>query len=81
MIRSWNLTEVIETLEAKGMVDRARDSRDGPTRLQLTAPGRQHHAIAAQLVETVSGDFEDAMPAPDRAALGSIASKLLTRLE
>lgn len=74
---SSNIAEVVEKLEADGLVDRAHNPMDARrTRVQLTALGRRWQAAAAQKVDAISTRFEAAMPAPDRAALRRLVSRL-----
>jgi DNA-binding MarR family transcriptional regulator len=74
---SWNIMEVVDELEADGMVNRVRDPRDVRTiRVHVTPLGRQRVSAAARRVDAVSTRFEAAMPESDRLALGRIMSRL-----
>jgi DNA-binding MarR family transcriptional regulator len=75
---SPNITQVIDSLEADGMVDCVDDPGDDRTiRVHLTALGSARQAAGARQLDAVSTEFETAMSGSERAVLGRIASSLV----
>ena len=67
-----NITQLVDRLEADGLVRRADDPDDRRSVLaELTAEGRRSQKEGTQYVETVQREFSKAVPAADRAALMS----------
>jgi DNA-binding MarR family transcriptional regulator len=72
-----DVRELIDRLQARRLVERVDDLTGRATVVRLTTSGRAHEAAGARVVDAVSAQFAATMPAPDRAALDRIASRLI----
>jgi DNA-binding MarR family transcriptional regulator len=65
-----NMTQLIDRLEADGLVKRMPDALDRRiVRAELTPTGRDRQAAGAAELEKVQGEFAEMIPASDRAVL------------
>jgi DNA-binding MarR family transcriptional regulator len=72
-----NITQLVDRLEADALVERIDDPEDRRViRARLTSLGEERYLAGAQLVDAVSGEFTAAIPAPDRAVLNRLLSRL-----
>jgi DNA-binding MarR family transcriptional regulator len=70
------LTEVVDRLEADGLVAWVNDQHDRRViPVQLTVLGRKRESAGANAVDAVSAEFGAAMPAADRDVLRRIVSR------
>lgn len=72
-----NMTQLIDKLEADGLVRRVADPADRRSvRAALTPLGRERRAVAAAQLERVNTAFEAALSKNDRVALARVLSGL-----
>ncbi|HXY31106.1 MAG TPA: MarR family transcriptional regulator [Gemmatimonadaceae bacterium] len=72
-----NMTQLVDRLEADGLVKRVSDSDDRRVvRAAITPLGTERHAIGARELERVQGEFSAALSATDRDALEKAVSDL-----
>ncbi|MGH7477191.1 MAG: MarR family winged helix-turn-helix transcriptional regulator [Longimicrobiales bacterium] len=65
-----NMTQLIDRLEADGLVRRVADPEDRRSvRAELTSAGRERQAAGAKQLRRVQEEFAAAIPAADRAPL------------
>jgi DNA-binding MarR family transcriptional regulator len=80
-----NITQLVDRLEAEGLVVRADDPRDRRSvRAELTAEGRSRHAAGLRLLEEAEREVLALIPGPQREAfrttLHSLRSLRLARV-
>lgn len=72
-----NMTQLVDRLEADGMVRRVHDRDDRRCiRAELTAEGRERHAAGEKQLRSVQAGFEAALPESERAALARVLEAL-----
>lgn len=65
-----NMTQLVDKLEADGLVRRVNDPTDRRCiRAELTPAGRERQAEGAERLRRVQAEFESAIPESERAAL------------
>jgi DNA-binding MarR family transcriptional regulator len=65
-----NATQMIDRLEADGLVRRIPDPNDRRSvRAEVTQRGRERHAAGAEAMEALEARFSDAVEAEDRSAV------------
>ena len=68
-----NMTQLIDRLEADGLVRRVDDPSDRRSvRAAITRVGEERAAAGAQVMEQVDADFTASIPARDRAVLARL---------
>jgi DNA-binding MarR family transcriptional regulator len=72
-----NMTQLVDRLEADGLVRRVDHPEDRRSvKAAITEEGRRRQLDGAKRVEKLSSEFESAVAAADRAALGRMLSAL-----
>ncbi len=72
-----NMTQLIDRLEAEGLVRRVADPADRRSvRAELTALGRERQAVGARALAESFQAFDDALSTDDRATLRRILAEL-----
>lgn len=72
-----NITQLVDRLEADGLVRRVDDPQDRRSILaELTVVGREKQAAGAVLVAELQADFSGKLSGADRSTLGRILSGL-----
>lgn len=72
-----NITQLVDRLEADGLVRRVDDPQDRRSILaELTASGRERQAAGAALVAQLQAEFAEKLSRADRSTLGRILSGL-----
>ena len=72
-----NMTQLIDRLEADGLVKRVNDSDDRRSiRAELTVAGREVQAAGAEQLRKVHGWLDAALPQEERAALARALATL-----
>lgn len=72
-----NVTQVMDRLEAEGLVRRLYDATDRRTiRAELTQLGRDKHSAGSKALSQVDADIAGALTAADLAAIQRVASSL-----
>lgn len=72
-----NMTQLVDRLEADGLVRRVDDPADRrAVRAEITPPGRERHAEGAELLGNVQSWFNSAVSAEDRVALERVITAL-----
>lgn len=72
-----NMTQLMDRLEAEGLVRRVEDPADRRVvRAELTPLGEERQAAGAREVETVQTEFESMLSEGDRAALDRLLAGL-----
>jgi DNA-binding MarR family transcriptional regulator len=72
-----NMTQLVDRLEAEGLVQRIDDPADRRvTRAQLTPAGRERYAAGVRQMEQVQANFMAEVPEMEREALARVLSVL-----
>lgn len=72
-----NVTQVMDRLEAEGLVRRLYDATDRRTiRAELTQLGREKHAAGSKALAKVNGDLAGSLTEADLATLQRVANSL-----
>lgn len=72
-----NITQLMDRLEADGLVRRTSDPADRRTvRAALTPEGRRKEELGGQILETIQAEVAARIPEDDRAVFERIASAL-----
>lgn len=72
-----NMTQLIDRLEADGLVRRVADPADRRSvRAELTEAGRERHAAGRQVMDLAEARFNACVPAADRATLAQALAAL-----
>ena len=68
-----NMTQLVDRLEAEGLVKRVADGADRRiVRAELTPAGRERQAAGAARVESLQAEFAGSLSVSDRGALGRL---------
>ena len=72
-----NITQLVDRLEADGLVRRVDDPADRRSILaELTQTGQEKQAAGAKIMSELQAEFAAKMPSADRSALSRILSEL-----
>ena len=72
-----NITQLVDRLEAEGLVRRVHDSTDRRSiRAEITALGRKRQAAGAERLERVQAEFAERLSGVDGATLQEVLSAL-----
>lgn len=72
-----NITQLVDRLEADGLVERVADAADRRSvRAALTPEGRERQAAGAAEIDAIAVSFSEALSSDDRAALERVVRVL-----
>lgn len=72
-----NITQLVDRLEADGLVRRVHDSTDRRSiRAEITSSGRERQAAGAERLERVQAEFAERLSGVDGSALEKVLSAL-----
>ena len=74
-----NATQMIDRLEADGLVRRVSDPEDRRSvKAELTPSGREHHAAGAEKIAELEAKFADAVESEDRSAIARMLRAIVS---